>query len=78
MRRIQRQILRAQGRMVRYRRVLRSWTPSIVGSEARPSTPGYGWRFTRKSLGVTGKQEMRGKRASRREARELMESGGGM
>lgn len=46
MRHYRRQILRAQGRMVRtldvsgHTRVLRSWHPTIVGDEANPSNPG--------------------------------------
>lgn len=77
MRRIQRQVLRAQGRMYRYGRYLRSWSPTIVGSEKNPSKPGAGWRSDSLRLfGLTGKRAARNKRASRRLERELIESGG--
>lgn len=84
MRRIQRSILRAHGRMLRRNgqfpaRYLRSWANGIVGSEANQSIPGPGWKFKRVSvLGLSGKQEMRRKRARRRFARELIFSGGAL
>lgn len=72
MRRIKRSILRAQGRMARVNsphpvRYLRSWCPSIVGSERNPSTPGDGWRrVMRVKFQITGKSSMRRRRRADR------------